>query len=99
MSINEIVSIVLKVVCFILVAFVIPVLKKKYTREQLEDVNNTIHMYVEAAEQIFGVDQGTEKKQWVQERLKASGIDVNLAAVDAEIEAYVLILHNALKYE
>lgn len=99
MSINDIVSIVLKVVCFVLVAFVIPVLKKKYTREQLEDVNNTIHMYVEAAEQIFAIDQGPEKKKWVQERLTASGINVDLASVDAEIEAYVLMLHNALRSE
>ena len=99
MSINDIVSIVLKVVCFILVAFVIPVIKKKYTQQQLEDVNNTIHMYVEAAEQIFAIDQGAEKKQWVQERLTAAGINVDLASIDAEIEAYVLMLHNALRAE
>ena len=97
MSITEIVTLVLKIVCFILVAFVIPVIKKKYSQQQLEAINDKIQMYVEAAEQIFKADQGAEKKQWVQERLTNAGIDVELEAIDAEIEAAVLILHNALK--
>ena len=97
MDVNAIISIVLKVVCFILVSFVIPYVKKKYDQQQLEDVNDKIQTYVEAAEQIFGKDEGAEKKQWVRERLAAHGIDVDLDYLDAEIEACVLILHNALK--
>ena len=99
MSINEIISIVLKIVCFVLVAFVVPVIKKKYTQQQLEEVNDKIQMYVEAAEQIFPVDQGEEKKKWVQEKLTAAGVDVDLDAVDAAIEAAVLLLHAALNNE
>lgn len=97
MSITEIITLVLKVICFILVVFVIPVIKKKYTQQQLEALNDKIQMYVEAAEQIFGTDQGEEKKKWVQERLTAAGIDVNLSEIDATIEAMVLILHHELK--
>ena len=73
MSINEIVTLVLRVVVFILIAF------------------------IEAAEQVFGKDQGPEKKEWVRGRLAALGIDVDLDVIDAEIEACVLLLHNALK--
>ena len=97
MSITEIVTLVLKVLCFVLVAFVIPVVKKKYTQQELEAVNDKIMTYVQAADQIFGSEQGEEKKQWVRGRLAAHGIDVDLNIIDAEIEACVLMLHNALK--
>ena len=97
MSVNEIVSIVLKVICFVMVTLIIPYIKKKYTQQQLDEVNEKIQTYVEAAEQIFGGEQGDEKKQWVRGRLAAHGIDVDLDIIDAEIEACVLILHNALK--
>jgi len=97
MSINEIVSLVLKVICFICVAFIIPYIKRKYSQQQLEDVNEKIQTYVEAAEQIFGSEQGAEKKQWVRSKLAAIGIDVDLDEIDAAIEAFVLILHNELR--
>ena len=97
MDINEIVSLVLKVMCFILVTLVIPMIKRKYSKDQLEAVNDKIMTYVQAAEQIFGKEQGEEKKQWVRGRLAAHGIDVDLSLVDAEIEACVIMLHNALK--
>ena len=99
MSINEIVSLVLKVVCFICVAFIIPYIKRKYNKQDLEDLNDKIQTYVEAAEQIFGKEQGEEKKQWVRGRLAAAGIDVDLDEIDAAIEAFVLLLHNELRKE
>lgn len=99
MSINEIVSLILKVICFICVAFIIPYIKKKYSQQQLESVNEKIQTYVEAAEQIFGKEQGEEKKQWVRGRLAAAGIDVDLDEIDAAIEAFVLLLHAELRKE
>ena len=97
MSVTEIVSLVLKIVCFLLVTFIIPLIKKKYDQSQIDSVLDKIQTYVEAADQIFGKDQGEEKKQWVRGRLAAHGIDVDLDLIDAEIEACVLMLHNALK--
>ena len=97
MSVNEIVSLVLKVICFIAVAFVIPYIKKKYSQQQLEEINTKIQTYVEAAEQIFGSDQGAEKKQWVRAKLAGHGIDVDLDEIDSLIEGFVLILHHELK--
>ena len=97
MSINEIVSLVLKVICFVAIAFVIPYVKKKYSQQQLQEINEKIQTYVEAAEQVFGKDQGKEKKEWVRNKLEAMGIDVDLDYIDAAIEGFVLILHNELK--
>lgn len=97
MSINEIVSLVLKIVCFVLVTFIIPLIKKKYDQDKIDSVLDKIQTYVEAADQIFGREQGEEKKQWVRAKLAAHGIDVDLDIIDAEIEAAVLILHNAIK--
>ena len=97
MSINEIVSLVLKVASFVCVMFIIPYVKKKYSQQKLESLNEKIQTYVEAAEQIFGKEQGEEKKQWVRSRLAAAGIDVDLDEIDAAIESMVLILHATLK--
>lgn len=97
MNISEIISLVLRIICFIAVAFVIPYIKKKYSQQQINEVNEKIQTYVEAAEQIFGTEQGEEKKQWVRGRLAAMGIDVDIDYIDACIESCVLILHNALK--
>ena len=97
MSINEIVSLVLKIVCFVLVTFIIPLIKKKYDQDKIDSVLDKIQTYVEAADQIFGREQGEEKKQWVRAKLAAHGIDVDLDIIDAEIEAAVLCLHAALR--
>lgn len=97
MSITEIVTLALKVLCFVLVVFIIPLIKKKYTQQEIDSVLDKIQTYVECAEQIFGSEQGEEKKQWVRGRLAAHGIDVDLNIIDAEIEACVLMLHNALR--
>lgn len=97
MDLNEIITLVLKIVCFLLITFVIPLIKKKYDQSQIDAVLDKIQTYVECAEQIFGSEQGEEKKQWVRGRLAAHGIDVDLNIIDAQIEACVLMLHNALK--
>lgn len=97
MTINEIASLVLKIISFICVAFIIPYIKKKYSQQQLNDINDKIQMYVEAAEQVFGKEQGEEKKQWVRGKLAAAGIDVDLDEIDSAIESTVLLLHAALR--
>lgn len=99
MTPNEIANLVLKVVFFILIVFIVPIIKRKYSQDQIDSVIQTIHTYVEAAEQVFAIDQGTEKKEWVQKKLLEAGIDINLDIIDAEIEGYVLLLHNMLKGE
>lgn len=99
MDITEIITLILKVICFICVCFIIPYVKKKYTHQQLEEINDKIQTYVEAAEQIFGSEQGEEKKQWVRSRLAAAGINVDLDEIDAAIEAFVLLLHAELRKE
>ena len=96
MNITEIATLVLKIAAFILVVIVVPLIKKKYDKNQLEDINEKIMTYVRAAEQIFGSEEGSEKKQWVQGKLAGWGIDVNLDIIDAEIERQVLELHRIL---
>lgn len=97
MNITEIITLVLKVICLVLVVFVIPYVKKKYDKQQLESVNEKIQTYVECAEQIFGKEQGAEKKEWVREKLMAHGIDVDLDYINATIEQIVLEIHAALR--
>ena len=96
MSVTEIATLVLKVMAFILTVLVIPYIKKKYSQQKLDEINDKIMTYVRAAEQIFGTEEGAEKKQWVRGRLAGWGIDVDLDIIDAEIERQVLELHKIL---
>ena len=97
MDANTIINIVLKVITLICLFVVIPYIKKKYNQQQLEDTNEKILTFVQAAEQLFNDDQGEEKKAWVQEQLNKIGINANVDIINATIEACVLMLHNALK--
>ena len=97
MSANEIIELVIKAVMLILVLFVIPYVKKKYDKAQLEEVNQKIKTYVDAAEQLFDSTDGLKKKEWVREKLAGFGINVDLDYINALIEQSVLILHNSLK--
>ena len=97
MDLTKIILAIIGIIHAVLVSFVIPVLKNKYSEQQLLKVNKIIKTFVYAADQLFDKEMGEEKKQWVREKLIAAGYDVNLDEIDAQIEAYVLELHNQLR--
>ena len=97
MDLTKILVAFISLINAILVTFVIPVIKNKYNEQQLQKANKIIKTFVYAADQLFGGEQGVEKKQWVRGRLAAAGYDVDLDSIDAQIEACVLELHNQLK--
>lgn len=88
----------------IITGFVVPWLKSKINVENgkmTEIATATLKFAVEtavkAAEQLFNSDQGKEKKAYVLGVLKDQGYEVDLAAIDAAIEAAVLELHRELE--
>lgn len=75
--------------------FLVPWLKEKLGAERAQQLEDLIWKAVQAAEQLFGVGNGAEKKAYVVEYLEARGVDAE--AVDADIEAAVLEVNEMVK--
>lgn len=99
MDVNQIVNLAVRIVFLIVSAFIVPWFKQKYDESKQRKIIETISKYVTAAEQLYDSTEGATKKAWVQEKLLAAGININLDDIDATIEACVYELHNALKGE
>lgn len=87
----------------IITGFLLPWLRRKIEAENTK-ISETgaaliymaIDTAVKAAEQLYKSDEGEAKKKYVVDVLKEQGFDVDLASVDAAIEAAVLELHRQL---
>lgn len=77
--------------CAALVAcFVIPLIKRKLTDAQFDELLLWVGVACDAAEQIFkGSKQGAAKKEWAMAFLAERGYTADLDALDALVEAYV----------
>lgn len=80
--------------------YIIPMLKKLVGDDKLKQITEFILVFVAAAEQLYGKEQTTEKKEYVQSLIKAKMAELNVIIdekeLDAQIEAAVLQLHNNL---
>lgn len=77
-------------------AFVIPYLRARTTKEQLDEAMFWIRHFVEAAEQIYSSSQGEEKKNYVLNKLTEKGYEIDLDELSDLIESEVLKLHAEL---
>lgn len=87
----------------IITGFLLPWLRRKIEAENTKITETgaaliymAIDTAVKAAEQLYKSDEGEAKKKYVVDVLKEQGFDVDLASVDAAIEAAVLELHRQL---
>lgn len=99
MNITPIIEALVKLVVAVLCVAVIPYLKEKYTTAQLEMAYSLIKIAVQAAEQIYTSEQGTQKKEYVVEYITSKGLKslkIDTKDLDSMIEAAVLELHSAL---
>lgn len=87
----QIVLAIISIIGVIITSVLIPFIKSKTTREQQERIISLIEIAVYAAEQIYAMDpeSGDDKKAWVVKYLKARGITVSDAQIDAIIESIV----------
>ena len=69
--------------------YLIPWLKGQMDEREYNIFLRMVRIGVYAAQQIFSMAQGKEKKAYVLDYLRANGYDVDDAAVDATIEATV----------
>lgn len=84
-------------VATLITAFVVPWIRRNTTAKDREEFFKWVEIAVAAAEQLFHVTQGKEKKKAVIEFLEAQGFTFTESEVDAAIEAAVLKLHRQLE--
>lgn len=84
-------------ICVLFVTMVIlPLARAKFGNENVEEFLRWVKIGVQAAEQIYAITDGEQKKMYVLEFLDSKGYDVNEDEVDKAIEAAVLELHTAM---
>lgn len=87
---TSIVQATIALIVAVVTAFVVPWIKTRTTAAQQEQLAALVSVAVAAAEQIFaGAGRGTEKKQWVLDWLAERGLKVDMATIDAAVEAAV----------
>ena len=88
-DLTQIILAVIALISAVLTGFVIPWIKSKLDDRQYEILVAFVKTAVYAAEQLFTSEQWKEKKQYVQDLLLQNGYQIDLAPVDALIEATV----------
>lgn len=84
-------------ICVLFVTMVIlPLARAKFGNENVEEFLRWVKIGVQAAEQIYAITDGEQKKMYVLEFLDSKGYDINEDEVDKAIEAAVLELHTAM---
>lgn len=84
-------------ICVLFVTMVIlPLARAKFGNENVEEFLRWVKIGVQAAEQIYAITDGEQKKKYVLEFLDSKGYDINEDEVDKAIEAAVLELHTAM---
>lgn len=96
MDYTQLMKAIITVIFVVIGMFLIPLIKKNISKETLDTILKYIRIFVAAAEQIYDVAQGTEKKAYVLARLAEMGFKIDSDIIDAQIEAEVLKLHNQL---
>ena len=88
-DLTQIILAIITLISAVLTGFVIPWIKSKLDDRQYGILVSFVKTAVYAAEQIFSTDMWKEKKQYVLDLLVENGYKVDVAAVDALIEATV----------
>ena len=88
-DLTQIILAIITLIGAIITKYVIPWIKSKLDDRQYNNLKALIRTGVFAAEQLFSTKEWKEKKAYVVDLLKENGIDVDIAAVDALIEATV----------
>ena len=96
MDYTNIIGAVITLRTALLTTFIIPWIKQKYDSEKLRKWQAYVDIAVEAAEQLYDVNDGAAKKAYVIKKKKKKGIKFDSETVDKMIESSVIILHNEL---
>ncbi len=89
-DITPIIEALIGLAASIVTAVVIPYIKSRTTAQKWQEITAWVSIAVTAAEQLYkGSGRGAEKKEYVLSWLRARGIAVDTAEVDALVESAV----------
>lgn len=97
MNATEIFIVVIELLVALVAALVIPWLKTKISAEKLDTALTYVDIFVEAAEQIYDAAEGEAKFEFVFDKLREKGIELDADEMEAAIESAVLRLHAELR--
>ena len=66
-------------------------MKARTNRQQQEYLLSTVRILVFAAEQLYGTGKGSTKYQYVEDELKARGLEIDAAAIEAAVREMNLL--------
>ena len=98
MDVTPILNAIIALAVTIITSVLIPYIRKRFSAEQLAEIQSWVKIAVAAAEQIYnGQGRGPEKLKYVKAWLAEHGITYNESELDAMIEAQVYALKGAGK--
>lgn len=95
-DITGVLELLIRLGVVVVIGFVIPYIKSKLTKDQIDDALQWINIAVAAAEQLYESTEGEQKKAYVLRFLAAKGVTLDSDEIDKAIEAAVLELHSAI---
>ena len=96
-DLTPVINAVIALAAALITAFVLPWVKRNTTAQDREEFLRWVEIAVSAAEQLFHVTQGTEKKKYVIQFLNEKGFTLSEEEINAAIEGAVLKLHRGLE--
>lgn len=96
MDLTPVVVAMIALVVALITAIVLPAARAKWGDANVNEFLRWVKIGVQAAEQIYELTDGAEKKRYVLNFLEAQGYNIDKAEVDSAIEAAVLELHTQL---
>ena len=88
-DLTPIINAIIALLGAIITVKVIPWIKAKTTNEQQATLKAVVKTLVFAAEQMYGAGHGSEKLEFVCERLRLSGYDVDKVEIEAAVGEYI----------
>lgn len=95
-DITHIAQIIIALIGAIISAFVVPCIRNKISKQDMDKMLELIEIAVYAAQQLYWDKKGSERLQYVLDFLSEHGYDVDDKTVRNAIEAQVLALHESL---
>lgn len=96
MDLTPMVMALIALIVVLITTVVFPAARNKWGAENVDEFLRWVKIGVQAAEQIYELTDGAEKKRYVLNFLEAKGYNIDLAEVESAIEAAVLELHTQL---
>lgn len=88
-NLTPIIQAILALMAALITYRLIPWIKARTTAAQQSNIRAAVKVLVFAAEQLYGAGKGKEKLQYVRDRLREQGFDVDTDEIEAAVGEYI----------